>query len=451
MTEQIDVIIVGAGVAGLSAAAELRRSGLRCVVLEATARIGGRAFTDTPAVLGGAAFDHGASWLHAAGRNPLVPIARAHGEVVSLSDSSAARRVIIDGRQATPAELAEYDAAHDRFCTYGAALAAGPDDPGFGPAFAPLAAAPWTPTIAFWEASLIAAADPACFSLQDWHLNQLDGENMSVAGGIGAFVARRLGPPAGDIELATPVRRLSWRDGITAATPRGVWSARAAIVTVSTGVLAAGGIRFEPGLPDAVRDAVQALPMGLLTKVAMPVLGADRRHVDTPHVDRLDVDRLDVDRLDIDRLGLPDRCSLQRRLAPGEPGMFFQAWPRGENHVVGFVGGPMAWELSRAGPAATEAFARDQWRLCLGADADRILGPAIVTNWAADPAFLGAYAYATPGNADARRRLGMPLAEGRLIFAGEAVCTDGLAGTVGGAWLSGRQAARDITATLVPA
>lgn len=424
MTQSIDVIIVGAGVAGLSAAAELRGAGVRCVVLEATGRIGGRAFTDHPAALGGVAFDHGASWLHAAGRNPLVPIARAHGDGLWNSDSRATRRVMIDGRAASSAELTAYAAAQERFSAYGAALAAGASDPGFGPAFAPLAAEPWTATIAFWEACLIAAADPDDFSLQDWHLNQLDGENMSVAGGIGAFVARRLGPPAGEIVLGTPVRRLSWGDGVVASTQHGTWSARAAIVTVSTGVLAAGGIVFDPELPDAARTAVRALPMGLLTKVAMPINGD---------------------------CGLPDRCSLQRRLARGEAGMFFQARPRGEPHVVGFVGGPAAWELSRAGPAATEAFARDQWRVCMGADADRGLGPAVVTIWGENPAFLGAYAYATPGHADARRQLGLPLAGGRLIFAGEAVCTDGLAGTVGGAWLSGRQAAQTVAASLVTA
>jgi monoamine oxidase len=61
-----------------------------------------------------------------------------------------------------------------------------------------------------------------------------------------------------------------------------------------------------------------------------------------------------------------------------------------------------------------------------------------------DPLACGAYAYARPGCADARRTLGAPIAGGRLVFAGEATRVDGLAGTVGGAFLAGREAAAAI-------
>ncbi len=66
-----------------------------------------------------------------------------------------------------------------------------------------------------------------------------------------------------------------------------------------------------------------------------------------------------------------------------------------------------------------------------------------MTHWDADPWIRGAYAYALPGHAGARAALAEPLLDGRLIFAGEA-CHDGLAGTVGGAWLSGESAASAI-------
>ncbi len=103
-TTDIDVIVVGAGVAGLAAAAELRALGRACVVLEATGRIGGRAWTDNPAALGHAPFDRGASWLHEAERNPLVAIAHAHGERVANSESVRTRRMFIGGRLATKDE-----------------------------------------------------------------------------------------------------------------------------------------------------------------------------------------------------------------------------------------------------------------------------------------------------------------------------------------------------------
>src|SRR5579859_2926504 len=62
----VDVVVVGAGVAGLAAASQLRARGRSCALLEAADRIGGRAWTTHPAALGGKPFDHGASWLHTA-------------------------------------------------------------------------------------------------------------------------------------------------------------------------------------------------------------------------------------------------------------------------------------------------------------------------------------------------------------------------------------------------
>ncbi len=157
--------------------------------------------------------------------------------------------------------------------------------------------------------------------------------------------------------------------------------------------------------------------MGLLSKVALPAAGPDR-------------------------LGLPDSCTVERRFRPGEAGMVAQAWPDGAAHLVGFFGGRAAWDLAAAPPGAATAYAREQLRLALGGDAGRAFAAeAVETAWGGDPLFLGAYAYAPPGQHAQREALGRPLSGGRLVFAGEAVRDDGLAGTVGGAILSGRAAA----------
>ena len=71
-----DVIVVGAGAAGLSAAKELRRLGKRFVVVEARDRVGGRVFTDKSL---GAGFDAGAVYIHWAERNPWREIAQGFG------------------------------------------------------------------------------------------------------------------------------------------------------------------------------------------------------------------------------------------------------------------------------------------------------------------------------------------------------------------------------------
>ena len=111
----IDVIVVGAGLAGLGAAARLRARGVSAIVLEASGRVGGRAWTTHPPELGGTWFDQGAMWLHAAERNPLVPIAKAAGETLIASDTFRTERTFIDGRLVTAAEAASYDATWTEF------------------------------------------------------------------------------------------------------------------------------------------------------------------------------------------------------------------------------------------------------------------------------------------------------------------------------------------------
>jgi monoamine oxidase len=408
-------------VAGLAAAAALRAAGRDCVVIEAAGRVGGRAYTSVPPELGGAWLDHGATWLHDADRNPLAEMARAAGETVIDADAARCRRLMVDGREASPAEAAEYRAAWDEFERVVGGRADREPDIAFATAMAPMRANPWAATIQLWEANQIAAADPAIFSLHDWRKNALNGRNLQIEGGIGSFVARRMGAMAGAVERDTPAVRISWGDGVAVATPRGTVRARAAIVTVSTGVLA--GMDFSPALPRHVRDAIAGLPMGLLTKVAVPALGADR-------------------------LGLPQGLSIQRRAAPGEHATSFTAWPLGKPYLHCFIGGPAAWALAREGAAATADFVLGQIAAVLGSDALKGLGVPFVTEWGTDPLHRGGYAFATVGNAGARGVLGTPLDGGRLAFAGEAVCTDGLAGTVAGACLSGRAAALGVMAAV---
>src|ERR1700742_2517844 len=69
----VDLIIIGAGAAGLAAARTARETGLTCHLLEASHRIGGRAYTEELAP--GIPFDLGCHWMHSASLNPFVPIA----------------------------------------------------------------------------------------------------------------------------------------------------------------------------------------------------------------------------------------------------------------------------------------------------------------------------------------------------------------------------------------
>jgi monoamine oxidase len=411
-------VVIGAGVAGLAAAAALRDAGYTIAILEAGTRIGGRAWTNHPAQLGFHAFDHGASWLHAAHRNPLIPLAQAGGEAVR-PDTPWESRVHVFDESGGPTAWSDYEAAESRWRSAVTARLAGPDCSLAAGASA-VAGDPWTATIETWEGAIIAAADADQLSLHDWHANELDGENYVAQGGLGAMLSRILAPRAGEIKFAARATAIEAEPhGIRIRTADGQgFRAGAAVVTVSTGVLRDETIAFTPGLPPDMLAALDGLPMGLLTKIALRATSPNR-------------------------LGFPSGAGFFRRVpARGAPGASVILWPDGAPIATGFIGGRAAWDFcARAEDAC--AFIRDEIAILLGPTARNNFAPdGLMTSWGTDPAFRGAYAYATPGNADARKTLATPLWDGRLIFAGEACATDGMAGTVAGAHASGVNAAR---------
>ncbi len=448
-----DVAVIGAGVAGLAAAGLLRRAGLRVELIEAGAHTGGRAYTDHPAALGRQAFDHGAQWLHAAHRNPLVGLARSRGETVGPDTPWDSRMQVLDP-PGQPADTDAYGRAEAAWqAAVGARLAgfqtsgltdrsladrsladrspadrnladrsspAGctSADCSLADAAAAVADDAWTATIETWEGAIIAAADADALSLRDWHTNALDGENYVTPGGLGALLQRLLDTPAKLGVRATAVA--SEPGGVRVETSQGTLRAGAAIVTVSTGVLRAEAIAFSPALPNPVLAALDSLPMGLLSKIVLRAAGSDR-------------------------MGLAPGSGVFRRVTHrGAPFLSAHFWADGSDLAVGFVGGRAAWALARDAREA-DAFMRAELAATFGHDAGHAFAPgAFATNWGTDPDFLGAYAYARPGHAGARATLAEPLWDGRLAFAGEAVATDGLAGTVAGAYQTGRAAAQRI-------
>ncbi len=423
--DAVDVAIVGAGAAGLAAGQRLREAGLSTLILEASDRVGGRARTTRPAVLGGAWLDEGAQWLHAPERNPLVDMARARG--VPLDDAFGGRdRVLFtEHGRATAAHERAYEAADAAWRRLlAAACRRGPDLSLADAAGAFRHENPWAASVEHWEATIIAAADADLLGVADWAANELPGGDLIGPDGLGTLLARCLADAAGPVRCGAAVQAidLSAADHVRVETPAGTLRARSVIVTVSTGVLRAERIRFAPSLPAPVRDAVARLPMGLLSKVVLPMTGADT--------------------LDIaaDRGGL-----IERRLVQAlEPTMHFNAAVQDGAipYLIGFMGGRTAWDLA-PDPARAEEFAREALAALYGrARTGRALGPgAFASDWGTDPHHLGAYSYAGPGDHGARAALQTPVAGGRLLFAGEATNAEGLAGTVGGAIREGWRAA----------
>jgi monoamine oxidase len=239
--------------------------------------------------------------------------------------------------------------------------------------------------------------------------------NLLIKEGYGALVAR-YGREV-KVELATPVKAVKYDGaGVEVETAKGTVKARACVVTSSTGVLAAEKIRFDPVLPEWKRDAIAAIPMGLLAKIPLQFQSSGL-------------------------FGLQDFDDLLREQR-GKRDIYFLSFPFHLPLMVGFVGGDFAWELSAAGEREAVDYGMNHLRHMLGSDVDKQLVKGSFTRWAGDPWALGAYATATPGNGKQREALRRTVAD-RIYFAGEA-CAPRWTQTCGGAALSGRETAEAI-------
>lgn len=409
-----DVVIVGAGAAGIAAARTLMAAGKSVVILEAADRIGGRAFTESARL--GLPFDHGCAWLQGPGDLALTELARERGyTLVDHSDPSEA--VYVGDRRATVSERRAY------WSTYGKIEDAleDADDRDVPAASVIPPGLDWTGTVQSWIGAMDHGVDFADLSTADFNAYEEYDTDYLLAEGLGTLVAEAgQGLP---VKLSTPVTGIDWSgDGVAVETAAGTLRARACIVTVSTGVLRSGAIRFAPALPGETAEAVDTLPMGLLTKIAL--------------------------RTDGESFGLSENAWLAYKVPSEMPAeaAFFLTRPFGQPLLVGFVGGAFGWELSRAGADAAIEFATGELVSMLGSDVRKHLTGGLMTDWATNPHTLGAYTAAEPGHFAARARLAAPVG-GRIFFAGEAV-GGGFMSLCSGAWLSGEATARAVAATI---
>lgn len=403
------VVIVGAGAAGLAAAETLRKAGTDFLLIEARARIGGRAYTDR--TLGpDCPFDAGAEYIHWAERNPWTAIARGAGARIAREEGWA-RTLTIDGRPATEAEMAS---RRSGFAGLDALLA--PKGADTSLAEAARAGGPDAEMAAAGLSRLSLGEDPERVSAVDYD-RLWSGSDLWIDG-YGDLVARSCSDVP--VRLNCPARSIDWSGrGARVETAQGTLTAAAVIVTVPVGVLKAGALRFTPGLPAVTEAALGGLGMGAYTKIGL---------------------RLDPAKLDAAALG--DAVSV----AGGSPTIYFEMAPFGRPLAVANLGGDLARDLCRAGEAHAVAYATERLAATLG---DRVRGAVTagrLAGWWTDPLARGSYSVVSPGHADAREALRAPVGD-RLFFAGEAL-GDGGAMTVGGATLDGSRAARAVLKVL---
>jgi monoamine oxidase len=416
------VLVLGAGMAGLGAAARLAKGGAAVTVIEARDRIGGR--THTSHLWPDLPVDMGASWIHGTKGNPVTRLARKVG--LNITPTTYDRSVTFDqaGQHVDfikPARRAMklVDRARaavddlDADISLEAAITALPD----------------------WQA--LSPHDRAVYRLaintrieheysgdwarmSAWHFDDgvdFPGDEAVVTPGFGPILthlAKGL-----DIRLGEAVIAISpAAKGVTVTTTRGLHHADCAVITLPLGVLQSGRVTFVEPLDARRQRAIDGLGMGLLNKCV----------------------------LRFDRVFWPEDADWIDFLSPAQT--LWADWTSylqatGKPLLAGFNAARTADELEALDDRATRALAMEALRTMFGRSVPDPLGSQ-VSRWRQDPFALGAYSFKAVGTSkkDRKALFGTDW-DGRLHFAGEATSRDQPA-TVHGALITGREAAKAI-------
>jgi len=402
-----DVIVIGAGAAGLAAADELARKGARVLVLEARERIGGRCWTRRMAGLQ-IPVELGAEFIHGEAQVTHALLKRAG---LAAIDSARAQRQAVGGR------LRPMNAfAHAQRAVQGAHLA---QDMSFDALLQRRRLPAKTKTFARMMVEGFDAADPRRVSAQsiieEWGGGELGSSQPRPQGGYGAlfdWLGNSIVASGARLRLGAEVKRVSWqRHLVTLSGAFGSAKAPRVIVTLPLGVLEAGPLRFREK-----RGALRKLASGPVIRVAM------RFH----------------------------RPFWEKRAAqvaffhsPGAPfPTFWTPLPMRAPLLTAWAGGPKAARLTGSSPEKLIDAALASVESAFGKGIRAELAAAYVHDWMQDPHARGGYSYVLVGGEGAREELAAPL-DDTIFFAGEATDSEE-AGTVAGALRSGIRAARQV-------
>jgi monoamine oxidase len=427
-----DVIVIGAGAAGLMAAATLVQAGRSVLLLEARDRIGGRIWTRTePGVP--TPLELGAEFIH--GQAPVTRGLLAEAGVAAI-DSADSHWTLRDG------ELGPSDGWFEHFLS---ALSAADILATQDISFDALLEGPLSQALSVQErqfartmAEGFDAADTTRASARalaaEWSGDTLgDTPTGRPQGGYERVLAALMGKLSSDrlrLQLQSPVQTVRWSSAgveITGRTLDAPFEARArrAIVTLPLGVLQGGAVRFAPALA-AKRNALAGLASGAVVKVLLRFA--------TPFWESVAAARY--------------RGASFLHIPEAEIPTYWTAAPAHAPLLVAWAGGPRAQRLSSgATEVAIVRAALAGVRQLFGQflDVDAQFQGYCYHDWQRDPFARGAYSYVLVDGGDARRALAQSI-DDTLFFAGESTDSTGEAGTVAGALQSGVRAAHEALA-----
>jgi monoamine oxidase len=405
LPREADIVVIGAGAAGIAAARRIVAANRKVIVLEATSQIGGRCLTDTATF--DVPFDRGARWIHNPDTNPMIRLARGAG--LDVVPAPLGQKIRIGRRNARAGEVEELLATLVRANRAIDDASRGRVDVSCASAL-PKDLGDWAGTVEFLLGANATGKDLKELSAIDKIRAQDRSAALACRQGLGTLIAK-----LGDglpISLGTPATRIAWsgRD-VTVETVAGKIAARAAIVTASSNVLTSGALKFTPELPKRTLDAASKVSLGSYDHIVLQLPGNP---------------------LGLSRDDVVIEQAKDARTA-------FMIANMGGSSLCGIdVAGSFGRDLSAQGEPAMVAFAVEWLAKLFGSDIAKAVKKSSATRWNAAPFALGAMSAASPGGQPSRKILMEPV--GSLFLAGEAA-HETLWGTVDGAWESGERAA----------
>ena len=433
-----EVVVIGAGVAGLACAQALCEAGLRVTILEARSRVGGRIWTVHP-YLTRAPVELGAEFIHGLPREVWQIVERAGLETHELTGN---RWRLEQGR------LAPMTGSWDLIDSIFRRIDESAPDQSFQdfleqacgdlPQHTRSEAAAYVESFHACNARRISA-----HALARWHRSdqEIQGHRgFRFANGYEGLVGALVSAPKPDlltVRLNTVVTEIAWNPStveLTAQSPeqpqRASIRADAAVITLPLGVLQAplgtdGAVRFRPELTEKA-DALKQLDTGTAIRL---VLCFHHSFWTDPN---------------LVRSPMPNMSFLS------SPEELFPTWwssvSAGTAMLTGWSGGVRAEQLSGRGNAAIMERGLEVLQRVFGIPLETLrdlLQASFVHDWQSDPYCRGAYSYALAGGKEAARRLAAAVLN-TLFFAGEATDCNGHNGTVHGAIASGQRAAAEL-------